>query len=106
MIKNILIKKFDEILYHDSLITKKIWCRRYIFLSRGYIPQLNINRENMDASEEDNVRGTKEETYDFDELLTKKVGEFGRKQRFLSMLLTSSATCTCLQSLSSVFIAG
>ena len=60
----------------------------------------------MNSSEEDNVEERKEETYNFDELLTKKVGEFGRKQRFLSMLLTSSATCTCLQSLSSVFIAG
>ena len=65
-----------------------------------------MDNRNMDPSEEDNVRKTKEEMYDFDELLTKKVGEFGRKQCFLSMLLTSSATCTCLQSLSSVFIAG
>ena len=44
-------------LNHDSLITKKIWRKIYIFLSRGYIPQLNMdNRENMDPSKEDNVR--------------------------------------------------
>ena len=45
-----------------------------------------MDKKNMNTSEEDNVRETKEETYDFDELLTKKVGEFGRKQRFVSML--------------------
>ena len=78
--------------------------KRWVFEKHFSFPENKDN--NMNSSEEDNVEETKEETYDFDELLTKKVGEFGRKQRFLSMLLTSSATCTCLQSLSSVFIAG
>ena len=60
----------------------------------------------MDSSEEDDVDDVKEETYEFDELLTKKVGEFGKRQILLVMLLTSSGTWLCLQTLSPVFIAG
>ena len=79
----------DTFFFPEDISYSQTWTRRTRILQKKTI-----------------VPGTKEETYDFDELLTKKVGDFGRKQRFLSMLLTSSATCTCLQSLSSVFIAG
>ena len=60
----------------------------------------------MDSSEEGDIDDMKEETYEFDELLTKKVGEFEKRQILLVMLLTSSATWLCLQTLSPVFIAG
>ena len=60
----------------------------------------------MDNSEECDTDDMKEQTYEFDELLTKKVGEFWKKQIMLSMLLASFVKCLCLQSLSPVFTAG
>ena len=56
----------------------------------------------MDSSEECDTDGMKEETYEFAELLAKKVGEFGKKQILLSMLLASFAKCLCLQCLQSL----
>ena len=53
-------------------------------------------------SEEDD---TKEESYDFDELLIKKVGTFGRRQILLCILLVISNGCAAFHSLGPVFIA-
>ena len=62
---------------------------------------MNSSHESDRSIDEDKV-----ESYEFDELLTQKVGEFGRRQILLSMLLVSSGTWLCLQTLSSVFTAG
>ena len=48
---------------------------------------------------------TKEECYEFDDLLIKEVGTFGRRQKFLSILLVLSNGCLALHSLGPVFIA-
>ena len=58
----------------------------------------------LDNSEECEIDDMKEQT--FDKLLTKKVGQFGKKQILLSMLLASFVKCLSLQSLSPVFTAG
>ena len=53
----------------------------------------------MERSEEEStLQDLKEEVHEFDELLQTRVGEFGRKQKFLTFLLASSAACTCVHS--------
>ncbi len=43
---------------------------------------------------------------EFDALLTQHVGEFGRRQRFLSLILASAWASSCLHSFACVFVAG
>ena len=57
----------------------------------------------MKASEE--MEETKQENYDFDDLLVAKVGTFGRRQMLLCLLLVISNGCLAFHSLGPVFIA-
>ena len=51
------------------------------------------------------MKETKEENYDFDDLLVEKVGTFGRRQILLCVILVSSNGCLAFHSLGPVFIA-
>ncbi len=65
--------------------------------------------QNGDATREAMLNGEVaegQEELDFDALLATRVGEFGRKQCLLSMLLVSSAISSCVHALASVFLAG
>ena len=59
----------------------------------------------LDTTKESKEDATKVENYDFDELLIKKVGTFGRRQMLLCILLVISNGCAALHSLGPVFIA-